>query len=100
MGDGNAPDEFTRDYDRNIRAYLQEDSQPIMQATCLLFPGVPIDMSICLFVDDLLRFHVFEDHSAVSTRTRLHRSNGVLNTCLAEGNYLQNESKLEVVSHF
>jgi len=96
MGDSNAPDEFCRDYERSIETFASEDRQPLLEAHCVLFDGVT-DLSLQLFVDDILKCQVMPTSLADDARREIARSNACLTRALDRGGYKQNEAKLEVI---
>ena len=64
-------------------------------AVCPVVPG-KVDLSMCSFIDDILKHVIIDDHTALSGLRVLGEVGDCLDECLAPAGYLQNRGKEEI----
>ena len=108
MGDGNAVEEFLVSYQTCVaewgRKRYREESRDLVATTSLIEARnggspLPVDLSIEVFVDDLLKLSMVEDGRAATAKKKLEDSNSALDEAIAPGGFAQNVGKQESLIH-
>ena len=99
MGDSNEPLAFMLNYHRAIIDYLgkTEDTSEKLRTLHPFISDWEIDLSICTFIDDLLRIIVLDDAKDATSKT--NKDSEHLTECLEKLQYKQNANKAEIIAN-